>query len=88
MGEEQFSVATQQMGGNPLFQFEFSPVSERQWMKRVEKTVYRTKLRQRWLPLKKDDVNVTPNPYWLMEKLSYLVNGLLIINCPNWLMVP
>ena len=58
VGEEQFSTATQQMGGNPLFQFDFLPVSSKQWMKRVEKTVYRTKLRQRRLPLKTDDVGV------------------------------
>ena len=56
--EEEFAEATQQMGGNPLFQFDFSPISERQWMKRVEKTVYRTRLKQMRLPKKSDDVGV------------------------------
>ena len=58
MGEEEFAAATQPTGGNPLFHFEFSPVSEQQWLKRVEKTVYRTRLRQRRLPNNSDDVGV------------------------------
>ena len=58
MGVEQFSVATQQMGGNPLFQFEFSPISEQQWMRRVQKTIYHTRLRQRRPPRDTDDVGV------------------------------
>ena len=56
--EEPFSAATQQMGGNPLFQFEFLPVSEQQWLKRVQKTVYHTQLRQRRAPLDTDDMGV------------------------------
>ena len=58
MPEERFSTATQQMGGNPLFQFDFLPVSSKQWMKRVEKTVYRTKLKQKRSPRDTDDVGV------------------------------
>ena len=56
--EEAFSAATQQMGGNPLFDFEFSPVSEKQWLKRVQKTVYHTRLRQRRAPEETDDIGV------------------------------
>ena len=61
MGEEQFAAATQQTGGNPLgplFHFEFSPVSDQQWLKRVQKNVYHTRLRQRRLPKDSDDVGV------------------------------
>ena len=58
MPEEQFSAATQQMGGNPLFEFDFAPISRRQWLKKVEKTVYSTRLRQRRAPEDTDDVGV------------------------------
>ena len=58
MPEEQFGAATQQMGGNPLFEFEFLPVSEQQWLKRVQKTIYHTRLRQRRAPLDTDDIGV------------------------------
>ena len=58
MFEEQFSAATQQIGGNPLFHFEFSPVSHKQWMRRVKKTVYSTRLKQKRLPKESDDVGV------------------------------
>ena len=56
--EEAFSAATQQMGGNPLFQFEFLPVSSQQWLRRVQKTVYHTRLRQRRAPKDTDDMGV------------------------------
>ena len=56
--EDQFSAAAQQIGGNPLFDFEFSPVSEQQWLKRVQKTVYHTRLRQRRPPEDSDDMGV------------------------------
>ena len=58
MPEEQFAEAAQQIGGNPLFHFEFSPVSSKQWLKRVQKTVYSTRLRQMRLPKDSDDVGV------------------------------
>ena len=61
MGEDQFNAATQQTGGNalgPLFKFEFPPISEEQWMKRVSKSIYHTKLKQRRLPLDMDDIGV------------------------------
>ena len=58
MSDEQFSTATQQMGGNPLFNFEFLPISEQRWLKRVQKTLYHTRLRQRRPPEDTDDVGV------------------------------
>ena len=58
MSDEQFSTATQQMGGNPLFDFDFTPISRKQWLRRVQKTIYSTKLRQRRPPLDTDDVGV------------------------------
>ena len=58
MSEEQYSAARQQIGGNPLFEFEFSPVSQKQWMKRVQKTIYSTRLKQRREPVDSDDVGV------------------------------
>ena len=61
MPQEQFAVATQQTGGNPLgplFEFEFSPVSKREWLKRVEKTIYHSRLRERRLPQDSDDIGV------------------------------
>ena len=58
MSEEQFGGAAQQMEGNPLFEFEFLPISEQQWLKRVQKTVFHTKLRQRRAPKDTDDMGV------------------------------
>ena len=61
MSEEQFITATQQTGGNllgPLFEFEFSPISDQQWLKTVEKTVYHKHLHQRREPEDTDDIGV------------------------------
>ena len=58
MSEEQYSAARQQTGGNPLFDFNFMPVSRKQWLKRVEKTIYSTKLRQRRPLEDTDDMGV------------------------------
>ena len=58
ISEEQFSAARQQMGGNPLFEFDFLPVSDQQWLRRVQKTVYHTRLRQRRAPEDTDDMGV------------------------------
>ena len=58
IGEEQFNEARQQMGGNPLFEFDFLPVSEQQWLRRVQKTIYHTRLRQRRAPEDTDDMGV------------------------------
>ena len=58
MSEEQFGGATQRMEGNPLFQFDFTPVNEQQWLRRVQKTIYHTQLRQRREPVVGDDMGV------------------------------
>ena len=58
MESEAFSEARQQIGGNPLFEFEFSPVSNQQWLRRVQKTVYHTRLRQRRELSETDDMGV------------------------------
>ena len=58
MPEEQFGAAREQIGGNPLFQFDFNPISEQQWLRRVQKTVFHTQLRQRRAPLDTDDIGV------------------------------
>ena len=58
MPEEQFGGATQRMEGNPLFEFDFLPVSEQQWLRRVQKTVFHTQLRQRRAPKDTDDMGV------------------------------
>ena len=58
MPEEQFGGAAQRMEGNPLFEFDFLPISEQQWLKRVQKTVYHTQLRQRRAPEDTDDMGV------------------------------
>ena len=55
---EAFEAARQQIGGNPLFEFEFSPVSQDQRMKRVQKTIYNAKLRQRRDPEDSEDMGV------------------------------
>ena len=44
------------MEGNPLFEFEFTPVSEQQWMRRVQKTVHHAKLQQLRDPEDTDDM--------------------------------
>ena len=56
--EEQFGGALQRMEGNPLFEFQFSPLSSQQWLRRVQKSVYHAKLRQRRDPQEKDDLGV------------------------------
>ena len=59
--EERFAAAREQTGGSvsgPLFEFNFMPVSRKQWMRRVEKTIYTTKLRQRRDPSNNEDVGV------------------------------
>ena len=58
MDEEQFGTALEQIGGNPLFDFEFSPVSSQQWMRRVQKSIYSTRLRQRRALEETDDIGV------------------------------
>ena len=58
MSEEQFGGAAQQMEGNPLFEFQFNPISEQQWLKRVQKTVFHTQLRQLRDPKDTDDMGV------------------------------
>ena len=58
MDEEQFGAALEQIGGNPLFDFEFSPVSSQQWMRRVQKSIYSTRLRQRRALEETDDIGV------------------------------
>ena len=58
MSAEAFGAAREQTGGNPLFTFEFAPVSDRHWMKKVQKTIYSTKLRQRRDPQETDDLGV------------------------------
>ena len=45
--KEHYASALEQIGGNPLFEFEFSPVSSQQWMRRVQKSIYNTRLKQR-----------------------------------------
>ena len=55
---EQFGGATQRMEGNPLFEFQFTPVSEQQWLKRVQKTVFHAQLRQLRDPKDSDDMGV------------------------------
>ena len=58
MPTEQFGGATQRMEGNPLFEFTFTPISEQQWLKRVQKTIYHAQLRQLRDPLDTDDMGV------------------------------
>ena len=55
---EAFEAARQQIGGNPLFEFQFSPLSEQQWLRRVEKTIYNAKLKQRRNLKETDDMGV------------------------------
>ena len=54
----QFGGALQRMEGNPLFEFQFSPVSEQQWLRTVQKTIYHAKLRQRRELEDSDDMGV------------------------------
>ena len=56
--EEQFSGTRDQIGGNPLFEFKFLPVSQKEWMKRVHKSVFSTKLQQLRAPNDTDDLGV------------------------------
>ena len=61
ISEERFAEAREQTGGSvsgPLFEFQFLPISQRQWLKRVEKTIYSTRLRQRRAPEVTDDIGV------------------------------
>ena len=58
MSTEQFGGAIQQMEGNPLFEFQFLPVSRNDWMRRVQKTIYNAKLRQRRDLEDRDDMGV------------------------------
>ena len=58
MDEERYAAALEQVGGNPLFDFEFSPVSSQQWMRRVQKSIYSTRLRQRRALEETDDIGV------------------------------
>ena len=58
MPEEQFGGAMQRMEGNPLFEFEFTPVSEQQWLRKLQKTVYHAQLRQLRDPEDTDDMGV------------------------------
>ena len=61
MGEKPFAAATQQTGGNPLgplFDFQFFPVSSKQWKGRVNKTVYQSHLHQNRAPEDSDDIGV------------------------------
>ena len=55
---EQFGGAIQQMQGNPLFEFTFTPISEKKWMRRVRKTVFHAQLHQLRDPLDTDDMGV------------------------------
>ena len=47
------------MEGNPLFEFQFSPINSQQWLRRVQKTVFHAQLRQLRDPLDTDDMGVT-----------------------------
>ena len=58
MPEEQFGGAAQQMEGNPLFEFDFLPISEQQWLRKLQKTVYHAQLRQLRDPEDTDDMGV------------------------------
>ena len=55
---EQFGGAMQRMEGNPLFEFTFTPISEQQWLRTLQKTVYHAQLRQLRDPLDTDDMGV------------------------------
>ena len=58
ISQEQYSTAQEQTGGNPLFEFEFSPISEQHWLRRVQKSVYNAKLKQRRDLQETDDMGV------------------------------
>ena len=58
MPTEQFGGAMQRMEGNPLFEFTFTPISEQQWLRTLQKTVYHAQLRQLRDPLDTDDMGV------------------------------
>ena len=55
---EQFGGAIQQMEGNPLFEFNFHPISEQQWLRKVQKTIYNARLNQRRELQETDDMGV------------------------------
>ena len=54
----QFGGALQRMEGNPLFEFHFSPISNQQWLRRVEKSIYNARLKQRRELQETDDMGV------------------------------
>ena len=54
----QFGGAMQRMEGDPLFEFHFSPISEQEWLRRVQKTVYHARLHQRRDLEDSDDMGV------------------------------
>ena len=59
--EERFAAAREQIGGSvsgPFFEFQFLPVSRKQWLKRVEKSIYSTRLKQRRPLEESDDMGV------------------------------
>ena len=58
LSQEHYVSAVEQLGGNPLFEFEFSPISRNEWMRRVQKSVYNAKLRQRRDPEDSEDMGV------------------------------
>ena len=58
MSTEQFGGATQRMEGNPLFEFQFSPISEQEWLRRVQKSMYHARLHQRRTLEDRDDIGV------------------------------
>ena len=58
MSTEQFGGATQRMEGNPLFEFQFSPVNSQQWLRKVQKSIYNARLKQRRELQETDDMGV------------------------------
>ena len=58
ISQEHYASAVEQIGGNPLFEFEFSPISRNDWMRRVQKTIYNAKLKQRRNLQETDDMGV------------------------------
>jgi len=60
MPQEQFRTATQQLGGNPLFDFEVNSVAKRSWLNNAENALYNTTLRQLRDPEEGDDIGVAP----------------------------
>ena len=56
ISSDTLTAARQQRGGNPLFEFDFAPLSQREWKGRVKKTVSRAQLRQRREPDQEEDL--------------------------------